>query len=84
MQHGYILSMIFFIFSMKIHGMRDYFVIMTVERNIFYALCKAIIFFAFKWEKFYWIFEFSKKLSFFRAGKALKKNVKVTNAGIFK
>jgi hypothetical protein len=38
---------------MKIHGMRDYFVIMTVERNICYALCKAIIFFALKWEKFY-------------------------------
>ena len=64
--------------------MRDYFVIMTVERNIFYALCKAIIFFAFKWETFYWIFEFSKKLSFFEGWEGYEKKVKVTNAGIFK
>ncbi len=63
--------------------MRDYIVIMTVERNIFYALCKAIIFFAFKWV-FYWIFEFSKKLSFFEGWEGYEKNVKVTNAGIFK
>jgi hypothetical protein len=37
--------------------MRAYFIIRMVERNIFYVLCKAIIFFAFKWEEVYWIFE---------------------------
>ncbi len=43
----------FFIFNMQTHGMRDYFIIIMVERNIFYALCKATIFLAFNWGEFY-------------------------------
>jgi hypothetical protein len=53
-------------------------IITMVERIIFlYALCKAIKFFVFKWEEFYLIFEFLKKMTCFICGGGGKEAWKV-------